>query len=189
MRSTFLTLSLAALAAAPSAFAGDLDQVVDVGRATWSTARVGVVCDAEASRERIQELARLMGGGTLTVADVRHAENVGRATSALRLANPAYLVLFPDDPIVRDGSFAGTVAIHAMASYDVPTLATTRVGLQQGAAAAIGPDTGNQLLLNHDLKGSIFVSGGYKASSLGGGTGNGSGNGGGMARIVYLAEN
>ncbi|HJV21420.1 MAG TPA: hypothetical protein VJ570_01935 [Holophagaceae bacterium] len=183
MTSKLCTLSLAALLAAPSAFAGDLDQVVDVGRATWSTARVGVVCDAQASRERIQELARLMGGGTLTVADVRHAENVGRAATALRLANPAYMVLLPDDPVVHDGSFAGTAAIRAMASYDVPTLATTRAGLRQGAAAAIGPDTGNQLLLNHDLKGSIFVSGGYRTSSLGRGPG-----GGGAAKVVYLAS-
>ena len=181
MRSTIVTLSLLSLAAVAPAAAGDLDPIVDVGKATWSTASVGVICDAESSRARIEELAKAMGGGTLTVANVHNADNVGRAAGALRLANPGFVVLLPDDRIVRDGSFAGTAAIRAMNSYDVPTLATTRAAIAQGAAAAMGPDTGNQLLLNHDLKGTISVApSGFKSSSLG--------HSGGMAQIVYLDQ-
>jgi hypothetical protein len=179
MRSTFFSLTLLSIAAAAPLAAGDLDAIVDVGRATWSTASVGVICDAGYSHARIEELAKAMGGGTLTVASIHRTEDTGRAAGALRRANAGFMVLFPDDRVVRDGSFAATAAIRAMASYSVPTLATTRVSIQQGAAAAIGADTGNQLLLNHDLKGTIDVLPG----SLRGG-----GSSGAMAKIIYLEQ-
>ncbi|HJW08602.1 MAG TPA: hypothetical protein VJ483_03160 [Holophagaceae bacterium] len=177
MRSRFFSLSLLALSAVAPAAAGDLDQIVDVGKATWTSASVGVICDAEASRARIQELARLMGGGTLTVANLHRVEDVGRAAGALRRANPGFVVLFPDDRVVRDGSFAATATIHAMNSYAVPTLATSRAAIQQGATAAMGADTGNQLILNQDLKGTISIA----PSGLHAGSGA-------TAQIIYINE-
>ncbi len=184
MRSKFFSLSLLALAAVSPAAAGDLDQIVEVGKATWSTASVGVMCDANYSQARIQELARAMGGGTLTVANIHRSEDVGRAAGALRRANAGFVVLFPDDRVVRDGTFAATAAIHAMNSYSVPTLATTRVSIQQGAAAAQGSDTGNQLLLNQDLKGTVDVlPASLKTSRRGR-----SSVSGGVAQIVYLEQ-
>jgi hypothetical protein len=152
-RITFTTLLAVGLAA--SAQSNSTDQILQVARATWSGAHtVGIVCDYSLSHEQVRALRySFPPGSALKVIDVRPGWSFDRACTILGNLTPDYVLLLPEDPIVRDGSPVATQVITRMNHLQVPTLATTTAALSQGAWAAMGPGTGNALLVNRSLNG------------------------------------
>lgn len=115
----------------------------------------GVVCDYGWSHSAVQNLAAALGPeARITVVDLHHPDQAGRAQSALRVYGAQLLVLMPNDRFVRDGSFLATGLARGVSS-DIPTLGTKRAAMANGAALAIGEDTRFELLVNSKLRGII----------------------------------
>lgn len=147
----FLSLSLAAPLAAQ-----DFSPLVQATRTVYPAKHhVGVVCDYTWSHQAVDALASALGGeDRITVVDIRSAEYLGRAKSVLQNVGAELLVLLPQDRFVRDGSFAATVLARNLRDQ-IPTVGTSRIALENGAAFAIGADTRNELLVNSNLRGII----------------------------------
>lgn len=153
MRSMFLSLLVlgAPLAAqAPNPFA-------DLTQATHASfpekVHYGVICDYSFSRADVQQLADAMGGGRLTVVDIRVRDQVAAAAQVLNRAGTELLVLLPKDRLVHDGAPQATMAVWQLAT--IPVVGTQARALENGAAFAIGVGTGHELLVNKNLRGII----------------------------------
>ncbi|HJU82674.1 MAG TPA: hypothetical protein VJ600_00545 [Holophagaceae bacterium] len=137
-----LALLLAALPATP----GDTAKLFSAARSAWpDSTHFAVVCDYNNSREAVQELAANANGfQLLTIVDVRRPEDIGKAMSTAIARGPAFLMLLPKDPVVRDGSFAATQMISSLDGYHIPTVGTKTVALDQGAYFVLGDETNNE---------------------------------------------
>ncbi len=153
MRSLNLLLSLSL--AGPLA-AQDFAPLVQATRTVYPAKHhVGVVCDYGWSRSAVEALAGALGPeDRITVVDIRAAEHTARAQHVLRNVGAEVLVLMPMDRYVRDGSPYASFLARGVADA-MPTLGTTRAALKNGAAFAIGADTGLELLVNTQLRGVI----------------------------------
>jgi len=131
------------------------DQILGVARATWpSSHMVGIVCDYSRSKDSIEAmLDSFPQGSVIQVIDVRRWQDIGAATTILSRISPQYVLLLPNDPLVRDGSFAATGLISRMGVYGIPVLGTSPAAVSQGAWVAMGPATGNLLQENPTRKG------------------------------------
>lgn len=121
-------------------------------RTAWPEARnLGVVCNYGLSREAVQNLADASPDTHILVVDVRGWESLGAAGTLLAQRDRKFLVLLPNDPVVRDGNPGATFLIGMMARFGVPTLGTTGKCIPQGALAALGQGTSGRLLINSEL--------------------------------------
>ena len=115
---------------------------------------IGVVCDYSSSREAVQQLADALGTGRITVVDLKSRDQAGAAGVALRNAGAELMVLLPKDRFVHDGAPHATLVAWRIAGA-MPLVGTSRLALENGAAFAIGEDTGHELLVNERLRGTI----------------------------------
>lgn len=150
---------LFALVSGAALQANDFGDLMKVSKETWDSKRhIGVICNYGFSASRVQALAEAAGEGFhITVADIRRGEHVSRAANLLNLRAADYLVLLPNDPLVRDGSYGATVAIHALSRRGIPSVGTSPEALVQGAVFAVGPRTGGDLLVSDRPIGTIDV--------------------------------
>ncbi|MBI4914169.1 MAG: hypothetical protein HY823_15685 [Acidobacteria bacterium] len=150
-----LTLSLVGLAAQAS----DFDSLLGVARGTWPESRhLAVVCNYEEGKEQIQALAEAAGSGShITVVDARSPFHLPGARMILQDRRPDYLVLLPKGRAFRAGSPESTKLVRDMAYRGIPSVGTTPVAIQQGAVFAVGPDTGNEVLVTDRLRGTVSV--------------------------------
>jgi len=124
----------------------------EVMRTNWPDARrFAVVCNYGMSAEAVASLADANPDSHILVVDVRHVDLLGKAGSTLNQREPNFLVLLPNDPIVRDGSPGATYLVNWMNNKSIPTFGTTEKAIRQGALACIGVGTGGQLVLNREL--------------------------------------
>jgi hypothetical protein len=156
MKQSIITLTTI-LAAGLAAFAQTHrpDQILQVARATWpGVHRVGIVCSYAQSSETIHAMMDAFApGSAVKVIDVRPGWDMDKACTILANLSPQYVLLLPNDPVIRDGSAEATKVITRMNQLNIPTLASTPIALSQGAWAAKGPATGNLLQVNSSLKG------------------------------------
>jgi ABC-type uncharacterized transport system substrate-binding protein len=156
----FLSLSLAGPLAAQ-----DFTPLVQATRTVFPAKHhIGVVCDYTWSQQAVEALANALGGeDRITVVDIRTADHAGRARTVLQNVGAEVLVLLPHDRYVRDGSFAASVLARNLRDQ-IPTVGTSPIALENGAAFAIGADTRHELLVNPNLRGIIGpVQGGSSA--------------------------
>jgi hypothetical protein len=140
--------------------ATDFGPLMEVARTTWpKKARLCVVANYRHSQEDILALAWEAGSGsTLTVIDVTHPDQIGRAGHLITFwKKPDFIVLLPKDPLVRDGSPWATRLLSTAVITGIPTIGTTRKAVRQGAVFAIGPDTGLNVLVTEKLIGTVSV--------------------------------
>jgi hypothetical protein len=124
----------------------------EVMQTNWPDARrLAVVCHYGMSSEAVASLADANPDAQILVVDIRHFDNLGRASSLLAQRAPNFLVLLPGDPVVRDGSPGATFLIHAMNNKSIPTFGTTMKAIPQGALACIGAGTDGRLVLNREV--------------------------------------
>jgi len=143
---------------AATAQATDFGPLMEVVRTTWpEKAHLCVVANYRHSQGEILALAREAGDGNiLTVIDITHRDQIGRACNLVKhWRRPDYVVLLPRDPLVRDGSPHATQLLHQAAMVGVAAIGTTRKAVRQGAVFAIGPDTGLGVLVNDTIIGTI----------------------------------
>ncbi|WP_306599254.1 hypothetical protein [Geothrix sp. 21YS21S-2] len=171
---------LVAFGLATTASAGGFGPLMETARGTWpEKTRISVVANYRRSAAEIQSLAEAAGEGcTIVVLDVRDGRaDYGRVLyQETRKIMPDYLVLLRDDPCYPEGVLDSTVLVRQMVKAGIPCLGTTPAAIRQGATFAVGPETGNQVLVNPEARGTINVTlPGGKVSSLG------------RARIVLMA--
>ena len=125
-----VTLLSAAALMTTALAAGEYDALGKAVRSAWpSVSTVAVVCDSAANKGAIKALTPL---GT------RH---------------PDAVVLVAGDKVAGDGTGAAAFLIQRMAAAKVPTVATTEVGVRQGAVLGLGAGTGGKLLANAKVAG------------------------------------
>lgn len=154
------TLGVAAIALAGLALAAeDFQPLMKVTQATWPTRQhIGVICNYRANEQQVMALAKAAGAGSLiTVVDARRADEAGAAANLLADHKADYLVLMPQDPYFRDGSFGATIAVNRLARQGVPAIGTSSRALKQGAVFSLGDHTEGQLLVTDRLIGTISV--------------------------------
>jgi hypothetical protein len=111
----------------------------------------GVVCDYGRSQSQVADLQRaLPDGATLTVIDVRHPMQVGRAGTMIQQRRVQLLALLPGDPLVYDGSGLAT-SLVAKFNGSIPAFGTTPAALTNGCVMAMGKATNWELLFNPKL--------------------------------------
>lgn len=154
-------LALVALGMASlEASAGDFSSLMDVVKATWpDKTHIAVVADYTRSAMEIQNLADAAGSGSLiTVLDTHNTSSpYGVPRVILNKIKPDYVVLLRSDPTFRDGTLESTWLVRQVALAGIPSIGTTPTALRQGAVFAVGTETGNELMVNSQLKGSIHV--------------------------------
>lgn len=133
-----------------SLWGGDFDQLVAAMKKSWpERTTLAVVCDATASKQKIDALASATGAGMkISVVDVKGPQDVGKAVSALGNQKPQILILIPGDRVAGDGQAGATFLVQRLAALHIPTVATTEAGAKQGAVFAVGPTTAGKLLVN-----------------------------------------
>jgi hypothetical protein len=132
-----------------AAWSGDFDQLVATVRKSWPERTLfAVVCDAAASKPKIDALAGAAGGMKIAVVDVKGPQDVGKAVATLGSQKPQVLVLIPGDRIAGDGQAGATFLVQRLAAQHIPTVATTEAGAKQGAVFAVGPTTSGKVLVN-----------------------------------------
>jgi len=151
----WVALALASL----SLQAEDFNSLMQVAKDTWPEKRhIGVVCDYRNSQSQVDALALAAGDGfTLTVVDVRAPEKVHLGAQLVANRQAQFVVIFPGDRIVRDGSLGGTLVIRRLATLGIPSVGTTPRSLAQGAVFSVGEGTHGELLVNPELIGTIDV--------------------------------
>lgn len=156
--STFLGSAAVALVGCTLS-AEDFQPLMKVTQATWPEKQhIGVICNYRANETRVLDLAKAAGGDCMiTVIDARMADHASVAATQLANHKADYVVLMPQDPFFRDGSFAATVAINQLATRGVPAIGTTPVALEQGAVFSVGDGTNGQLLVTERPVGSVNV--------------------------------
>lgn len=129
---------------------GDFEQLVATVKKSWpDRTALAVVCDAAASKSKIEALAAATGAGMkISVVDVKGPQDVGKAVSALGGQKPQVLILIPGDRIAGDGQAGATFLVQRLAALHIPTVATTEAGAKQGAVFAVGPSTSGKVLVN-----------------------------------------
>lgn len=139
--------------------AEDFQPLMTVAKTTWpEKTHIGVVCEYRNSEKEVMDLAWVLGPDvTITVADTRTQEGVHAAANALGSRHVDFIVLMPNDRIVRDGSFFATLAISRLAKRGIPTIGTSPKALEQGAVFAMGSGTGGELLVTNKLIGTVDV--------------------------------
>ena len=114
--------------------AGEYDALGKAVRSAWpSVSTVAVVCDSAANKGAIDAIAGAMPGMKLIVVDVKGQQDMGKALTTLGTRHPDAVVL--------------------VAGAKVPTVATTEVGVRQGAVLGLGAGTGGKLLANAKVAG------------------------------------
>ncbi len=159
MKMRFAILATFVLAGT-SAHAGDFGPLMDVVRQTWpGRTHIAVVADYASSRDEIQELADAAGEGALiTVLDIHDTTDPWRVPrTVLNRLRPDYVVLLSRDPVFREGSPVTTWLVGQTAQAGLPSVGTTPMAVRQGAVFAVGAGTGNELMVNPEIKGSIHV--------------------------------
>lgn len=139
--------------------AEDFSSLAQVTRTTWPEKNhIGVVCDYRNSKAQVEDLARAVGPGSLiTIVDIRRDEQAPGGAQLIANRHADYLVLLPKDRVVRDGSFAATLAIHRLAQYGVPTVGTHPKAVAQGAVFSMGEGTRGEILVTNRLRGTVDV--------------------------------
>jgi hypothetical protein len=132
------------------AWGGEFDQLVATVKKTWPDRTVlAVVCDAAASKSKIEALASAAGGGMkISVVDVKGPQDVGKALATLGNQKTQVLILLPGDRVAGDGQAGATFLVQRLASQHIPTVATTEAGAKQGAVFAVGPSTSGKVFVN-----------------------------------------
>jgi hypothetical protein len=175
-------LALVGLAAPASEF----DPLISAASATWpGKNHIGVVCHYANNKEQIESLREAAGAGsTITVVNAKSELQSASAKAILLNRKADYLVLLPNGGVFCEGSFLGTKLVRSMASSGVPSVGTTSRSIRQGAAFAVGEETGWTLLVNEHLVGTITVELPQKGQVFKGG------GGAGLATldVVSLAE-
>jgi len=159
MASRFLTLATMSLACAIG-HAGEFGPLMEVAQASWpARTHIAVVADYASSVDEINDLAAAAGpGATITVLDSHNpAKRFSSYGVLINRIKPDYVVLLRSDPTFRDGTPESTWLVSQAAKAGIPSIGTTRESVRQGAVFAVGADTGNQLLVNDEPKGSIHV--------------------------------
>ena len=160
LQHSLVAAALSLAGAAVSAQATDFSPLMEVARSTWpGQGHIAVVANYKASQSEIEALAMAAGAGMrITVVDTITELGILPAVQQLRShVKPAYLVLLPNDPLVRDGSFQASRVIGMLAEKGCPTIATTTKSLAQGAVFALGPGTGMELQVSPHPVGTVHV--------------------------------
>ncbi|WP_257304500.1 hypothetical protein [Geothrix campi] len=111
----------------------------------------GVVCNYGRSQDQVADLQRaLPDGSILTVIDVRHPMQVGRASTMIQQRRVELLALLPRDPLICDGSDLAT-SLVAKLKGSIPAFGTTPAALKNGCVMALGQATNWELLFNPKL--------------------------------------
>jgi hypothetical protein len=150
------SLGLASFAAR----AVDYGPLLDVVKQTWPTrTHIAVIAAYNHSCDEIQALAEAAGEGSLiTVVDV--AENFNFLSVPRFVASrvkPDYVVLLRNDSMLRGGALETTWVVGQLAQSGIPSIGTTPMAIRQGALFALGEETGNELLVTPEVKGSMHV--------------------------------
>ena len=154
------TLGTVALAVASfSLQAEDFTSLMQVATSTWpEKTHIGVICDYHFSRAQVEDLARAAGSGVMiTVADANRVEKTGAGVQILANRMTDFMVLLPNDRVIRDGSFAASIAISQLAMRGIPTVGTTPDALLQGAVFSMGDGTNHEVLVTNRVKGTVDV--------------------------------
>jgi len=143
------TLALVGALGSLSAQAEDFGPLMNVAKQTWpEKTRIGVICDYSKNMEAVHQLALAAGSGrTLVVMDTHHASEIPTAQQRLAQQKTDFIVLMPQDPLVRDGSFDATVLVGHLAVKGIPTIATSAIAIKQGALFSIGEATKGELIV------------------------------------------
>jgi hypothetical protein len=150
------SLSFASFAAR----AVDYGPVLDVVKQTWpAKTHIAVIGAYHHDLDEIQALAEAAGEGSLiTVVDVSEQFNF---LSVPRLVanrvKPDYVVLLRNDPMLRMGALETTWVVGQLAQSGIPSIGTTPMAIRQGALFALGEETGNELLVTPEVKGTMHV--------------------------------
>ena len=134
--------------------AGDYDALARTLRQAWpQCATVALVCDTAGSKGAIDAITGAMTGMKVIVVDVKGPQDIGKAVATLTGRRPDAVVLVAGDKVAGDGSGAAAFLIQRMAAAKVPTVATTEVGVRQGAVLGLGAGTDGKLLANAKVAG------------------------------------
>ena len=134
--------------------AGDYDALARTLRQAWpQCATVALVCDTAGSKGAIDAITGAMTGMKVIVVDVKGQQDMGKALTTLGTRHPDAVVLVAGDKVAGDGTGAAAFLIQRMAAAKVPTVATTEVGVRQGAVLGLGAGTGGKLLANAKVAG------------------------------------
>lgn len=139
--------------------AEDFTPIMQVVKTVWPDKNhIGVICDYNQSRAEVEALSRAAGDGfTITVVDVRLPEKAALGARLVANHQAQFLVIFPKDRSVRDGSLGATVAILSLANRGIPSVGTTPRSVAQGAVFSIGDGTGGELLVTPETIGTVEV--------------------------------
>jgi len=139
--------------------AEDFRSLMTVTKTTWpEKSHIGVVCDYRTSKDQVMELAQAAGPSALiTVVDVHTSDQVALGTQLIANRKAEFMVLLPDDRLVRDGSFDATLAIHRLALHGIPSVGTSAKALDQGAVFSMGDGTAHNILVTNKLIGTVGV--------------------------------
>ncbi len=150
-----VALTLASL----SLQAEDFSSLAQVAKTTWPEKNhIGVICDYRDSKAQVEDLARAVGPDSrITVIDIRRDEQASGGAQILVNRHANFLVLLPKDRLIRDGSFAATLAIHRLAQHGVPSVGTHAKALAQGAVFSLGDATHGEILVTNRLRGTVDV--------------------------------
>ena len=102
-----------------------------------------------------RKLALAAGDGyTLVVLDVcRPSVDIPAWVS--RRIKPDCVILLRHDPLYREGCLNATWLVWRLGAAGIPAVGTTPLAIRQGAVFALGEETGNEVLVNPDRKGTI----------------------------------
>jgi len=139
--------------------AEDFQPLMKVAKTTWpEKTHLGVICDYRQSQAQVENLAMAAGPeARITVVDVHHFDQASLAAQILANRQANFLVLLPEDRLVRDGSYPATLAVRRLALYGIPAVGTTPKALNQGAVFSMGDGTQGDLLVTNKLIGTVSV--------------------------------
>jgi len=140
--------------------AGDFGPLMDAVKASWpEKTHIAVVADYEQSAAEIQDLAQAAGAGTvITVLDThKHGYYPAAYRVVVNRIKPDYVVLLRHDSTCGEGTPESSWLVGQVAAAGIPSIGTSPVAIRQGAVFAVGNETGNQILVNSEIKGSIHV--------------------------------
>ena len=137
--------------------AEEFDQIVAVVKKTWPDRReVAMVCDPTASQPFIDDLRKVAGGSLkVKVYEVRGPGDLGRIIGQITGTKTDLVVLVPSDPVVGDGLKEAEYLIKKVAASKIPTVATTEIGVRQGALIGVGPGTNGVVFVNAKAAGVV----------------------------------
>lgn len=137
--------------------AEEFDQLVAVVKKTWPDRKeVAMVCDTTASQPFVDDLRKVAGGSLkVKVYEVRGPGDIGRVIGQITATKTDLLVLVPSDPVAGDGLKEAEYLIKKLAASKIPTVATTEIGVRQGALIGVGPGTGGVVFVNAKAAGVV----------------------------------